>query len=70
MDQENQISISSLFLEPKGRIVTDFQLLKPQQYKNGKIENFADEELWLKVPKQASMYLEKQLKTYSFKKDF
>ena len=29
-ETQNKINISCLFLEPKGRIVTDFQLLKPQ----------------------------------------
>ena len=65
---ENQISLNTLLLEPKGRIITDFQILKPQMISEKKIIN-NNSEIWIKIQKNAKDIFLQKLKIYSFKKE-
>ena len=68
-DQEEKlISLNTLLLEPKGRIITDFQIIKPQMILDKKLENNKNE-IWIKINKKAKEMFLKKIQIYSFKKE-
>ncbi len=64
---ENIISQNSLCLDPKGRIITDLTLIKPQNVEEKRLVN-NNEEIWIKIPKNVSNVFQKVIKMYSLKK--
>ena len=48
--QTQRISLYTLFLQAKGKVITDGFIFQPRMYSEGKAI-YADDELWIDVPK-------------------
>lgn len=58
----------TMFLNPKGRIITDAFIIRPQSFKNN-IKTPPNDELWIDVSKETSTSLFEHLKKYTWKKN-
>lgn len=45
-----RVALYTLFLQPKGKVVTDAFVFRPRQYIGGKTQ-YSKEELWIDVPR-------------------
>jgi folate-binding Fe-S cluster repair protein YgfZ len=62
-----RIALHALFLQPKGKIVTDAFIFQPRVYSQGKAE-YAKEELWIDLPREAKATLKQHLHRHMWKK--
>lgn len=67
-DSYQRIALFTLFLQPKGKVLTDAFVFKPRIYKNGKAK-YAEEELWLDIDKSAKSALKQHLKRHLWRKN-
>ena len=62
-----KIALYTLFLQQKGKIITDAFVFKPRLYHQGKPEYPADQ-YWIDVPKEAKKDLKQHIKKHLWRK--
>ena len=62
-----RVALYTLFLQSKGKIITDAFVVRPRMYtKEG--GEWAEEQLWLDIPREAKGTLKEHLRRHSWKK--
>lgn len=61
------MALYTVFLQPKGKVITDAFVFKPRIYRNGKAE-YASDQLWIDVSKSTKCLLKEHLKRHMWKK--
>lgn len=64
----NKLAMYTLFLNPKGKIITDAFIFRPKQYEHNK-KVIAEDQFWIDVDKSIKDTLLAHLKKYTWKKD-
>jgi folate-binding Fe-S cluster repair protein YgfZ len=57
----------TLFLHPKGKVLSDAFVFQPRIYKQGK-PKYADEELWLDIDRSVKSVLKQHLRKHLWRK--
>lgn len=63
----NKIALYTLFLQQKGKIITDAFVFKPRLYEQGK-PLYPSQQFWIDVPKEAKTTLKQHLKKHMWRK--
>ena len=66
-NNQNKIALYTLFLNPKGKIVSDAFIIRPRIFEKGKVIAKKDE-LWVEVDSDNASMMTEHLKKYTWKK--